>query len=189
MFCAMRCKSQQVSSCSSLGFFSVSFFFLVSQSLLKCVNEVSFTLIQNQAKKSSLVSGNRSGEIFFITYRPHKPNVYENIYFLFQKKQTQTKKFPLANLFVGIYVFLLQSITDRAVKFMKKIFCYRLDFVWPYISFIIYNQKARPLSMVTMFVFFHSFITLVMMLCFYHSEESHFYIVTYILSYLHGSIS
>ena len=111
------------------------------------------------------------------------------IYIFCFKKQTQTKKFPLANLFVGIYVFLLQSITDRAVKFMKKIFCDRLDFVWPYISFIIYNQKARPLSMVTMFVFFHSFITLVMMLCFYHSEESHFYIVTYILSYLHGSIS
>ena len=46
-------------------------------------------------------------EIFFLsTTRPHKSNVYENIYFLFQKNtHTQTKKFQLANLFEQIYFF------------------------------------------------------------------------------------
>ena len=53
--------------------------------------------------------------------RPHESNVYENIYFLFQKKtHTQTKKLPLANLFVRIYVFSLQTITGRALCFSTK---------------------------------------------------------------------
>ena len=39
--------------------------------------------------------------------------------FLFQKN-TQTKKFPLANLFSSIYIFSLQKIKDRAPLFFKK---------------------------------------------------------------------
>ena len=45
--------------------------------------------------------------------------MYENIYFLFQKN-TQTKKFPLANLFVQIYVFSLQKVKDRPLCFSAK---------------------------------------------------------------------
>ena len=51
--------------------------------------------------------------------RPHKSNMYENIYFLFQKN-TQTKKFPQANLFVQIYVFSLQKVKDRPLCFSAK---------------------------------------------------------------------
>ena len=36
-----------------------------------------------KAKKSSLVSGNRPVKIFSLPTRPHKSNMYENIYFLF----------------------------------------------------------------------------------------------------------
>ena len=61
-------------------------------------------------KKSSLVSGNKS-------------NMYEKIYFSFQFKKTctQTKKFPIANLFVQIRTFFsLQTINDRALCFSTK---------------------------------------------------------------------
>ena len=40
--------------------------------------------------------------------------------FCFKKTQTQTKKFPLANLFEQIYVFSLQKIKDRALCFSTK---------------------------------------------------------------------
>ena len=48
-------------------------------------------------KKSSLVSGNRSGENFFITHPLAYSNVHQNIYFLIKKKtekkqQDQKKK-------------------------------------------------------------------------------------------------
>ena len=43
--------------------------------------------------------------IFLSPARPHMSNVYENIYFSFKKIHKQSKKFPLANLFVQIYVF------------------------------------------------------------------------------------
>ena len=45
-----------------------------------------------KAKKSSLFSGNRPGENFFITYPNAWPNVYQNIYFLFQTKKTICEK-------------------------------------------------------------------------------------------------
>ena len=48
-------------------------------------------------------------KIFLSPTCPHKSNVYENICFLFQKTHTQTKKVPLANLFVRIYVFFPSS--------------------------------------------------------------------------------
>ena len=38
----------------------------------------------------------------------------------FPKKLTQTKKFPLANLFARIYVFSLQTIKYRALCFSTK---------------------------------------------------------------------
>ena len=43
-------------------------------------------------QKSSLVSGNWVGEIFFITYPPTQSNVYQNIYFLFKKHTHANKK-------------------------------------------------------------------------------------------------
>ena len=44
-------------------------------------------------KTTSLVSRNWPGGKFFLTYPSAKPNVYQNIYFLFQnlKTHTQTK--------------------------------------------------------------------------------------------------
>ena len=57
---------------------------------------------KHRAEKSSLVSGNRPGEKFLITYPPES-NVDENIYFLFQKnthtnKKISTSKFNRTNL-------------------------------------------------------------------------------------------
>ena len=74
-------------------------------------------------QKSSLVSGNWPSEIFLSPTRPHKSNLYENIYFLFQKAHKETKKFPLANLFARIYVFTIQIIKDTALCFstMKSV--------------------------------------------------------------------
>ena len=43
-------------------------------------------------KKISLVSGNRPGEIFFIIHPPAQSNVYQNIYFYFQKKKNTKKQ-------------------------------------------------------------------------------------------------
>ena len=40
--------------------------------------------------------------------------------FCFRKTHRQTKKFPVANLFVRIYVFSLQTIKDRALCFSTK---------------------------------------------------------------------
>ena len=40
--------------------------------------------------------------------------------FCFKKTHRQTKKFPVANLFVRIYVFSLQTIKDRALCFSTK---------------------------------------------------------------------
>ena len=61
-------------------------------------------------------------KIFLSPTRPHKSNVYENIYLLFLKKmQTQAKKFPLENLFVRIYVFFLwNNKKGRALCFSTK---------------------------------------------------------------------
>ena len=61
-------------------------------------------------------------KIFLSPTRPHKSNVYENIYLLFLKKmQTQAKKFPLENLFVRIYVFFLWiNKKGRALCFSTK---------------------------------------------------------------------
>ena len=46
------------------------------------------------SKKRSLVSRNRPGENVFVTYPSAKPNVYHNIYFLFQtiKRHPHTNK-------------------------------------------------------------------------------------------------
>ena len=61
-------------------------------------------------------------KIFLSPTRPHKSNVYENIYLLFLKKmQTLAKKFPLENLFVRIYVFFLwNNKKGRALCFSTK---------------------------------------------------------------------
>ena len=55
-------------------------------------------------KKSSLVAGNRPGEKFLLSTRPHTSNEYDNTKYVL-KKHTQTRKFGLANLFALIYVF------------------------------------------------------------------------------------
>ena len=59
-------------------------------------------------------------KFFLSPTRPLKSNVYDIMYFLFQKKHAQTKKFPLAKLFVRVSVFSLQTITDRALCFSTK---------------------------------------------------------------------
>ena len=73
-------------------------------------------------KKSSLVCGNWLGKIFLSPTHPHKPNVYENIYFLFQKKKHihTNKKISTSKLLVLIFVFSLQTIKDRALCFSTK---------------------------------------------------------------------
>ena len=76
-----------------------------------------FSKFHNKAKKVALFPEIGRVKKILSPTRPHKPNVYENIYFLFQKKHTQTKRFPLANLFIQIYVFSLQKIKDRALCF------------------------------------------------------------------------
>ena len=45
----------------------------------------------NKAKKSSLVSGNRPGEKFFITHPRAQSNVYQNMYFSFPNKANKKK--------------------------------------------------------------------------------------------------
>ena len=45
-------------------------------------------------KKSSLVSGNRPGENFFITHPLAYSNVYQNIYFLIKKKNRKKTTRP-----------------------------------------------------------------------------------------------
>ena len=42
---------------------------------------------------------------FLSPSRPHKPNLYEYIYFLHQKNTHTNKTISLANLFVRIYIF------------------------------------------------------------------------------------
>ena len=56
--------------------------------------------------------------------RPHKSNVYVNIYFLFQKTH-KTKIFPLANLFVRqvfIQAVVLMSVFERRLSFWMLYF-------------------------------------------------------------------
>ena len=50
------------------------------------------------------------------------------IYIFVSKKHTQTKKFPLANLFVGIYVFSLETIKDWALCCSTKKCAVRIVF-------------------------------------------------------------
>ena len=80
----------------------------------KISKSINFGSMIIRPKKIGLVKN------FLSPTHPHKSNVYENIYFLFQKTCTQTKKFVLANLFVRIYVFSLHAIRDRALCFPTK---------------------------------------------------------------------
>ena len=69
-------------------------------------------------KKVFLFPGIGRGEKFFVTYPPEYVDAYENIYIFCFKKHTQTKNFSLANLFIRMYVFFLQTIfalKDRAL--------------------------------------------------------------------------
>ena len=61
-------------------------------------------------KKSFLFPEIALVKFFLLPTRPRKLNVYENMFYLFQQKQdSQTKKFSLANLFVQMYLFSLQT--------------------------------------------------------------------------------
>ena len=51
----------------------------------KVISELKNDLKTFKAKKSSLVSGNQSGENLSILYLSAQFNVYQNIYILFQK--------------------------------------------------------------------------------------------------------
>ena len=57
-------------------------------------------------------------KIFLSPTRSHKSNVYENIYFLFQKNILA--KFALANLFVRIYVFFPSNNKRWGSLFFKR---------------------------------------------------------------------
>ena len=73
-------------------------------------------------KKSSLVSGYQPDENFLSSTHPHKSNVYENI-FCFKKTNTQTKKFPLANLFLQFYILFPSNNKKLRSLFFKKKKC------------------------------------------------------------------
>ena len=72
------------------------------------------------AKKVVLFPEIGQVKIFLSPTRPHKSNVYENIYFLFQEnthiKKISTSKFICTNL----SFFSLQTIKDRGLCFSKK---------------------------------------------------------------------
>ena len=75
--------------------------------LLNYASEVSLNRIGQ--KEISLVFKNRQGENSFLTYPPaYVECAWEYILFV-SKEHTQTKKSPLANLFVWIYVFLFKQ--------------------------------------------------------------------------------
>ena len=97
---------------------------------LKCYKICFLLYVQIEAKKnSSFVSGNRPGEIFFIIYPPAKVEcVWEYIYFVSKIHTHKQKKFPLANLFVRIYVFSHQTIKYRALCSSAKKSAVRVDF-------------------------------------------------------------
>ena len=78
-----------------------------------CSERILIVFKSCQAKKKVV-------KIFLLPTLPHKSNVYENIYFLFQKNTHTNNKFPAANLLVRIYVFSLQTIKDKALCFSKK---------------------------------------------------------------------
>ena len=50
------------------------------------------------------------------------------------------------------------------------------------VFFVIYNQKGKPSTIVTKFVFFHSFYNCCYDVLFYWSEEIHLYLLSYILT-------
>ena len=80
-------------------------------------------------QKSSLVSGNQSGEMFFITYLPALVEFVWGYIYFFSKKHTQKQKIiPLANLFAQICVFSLQTIKDRALCFSTNKSALRVAF-------------------------------------------------------------
>ena len=57
---------------------------------------------------------------FFYLVPAHISRTRMRIYIFYFKKYIQTKNFPLANLFVRIYVFFLQTIKYRALCFSTK---------------------------------------------------------------------
>ena len=81
-------------------------------------------------KKSSLFPEITWVKLFLSPARPHKPNVYKNIYFLFQKKHTQ-KNISLALLFVRIYIYIYINIYIYIYIFaaagVKNIFVTRIS--------------------------------------------------------------
>ena len=60
-------------------------------------------------RKSSFVSGNRSGEKFFITYLPAEVNVYGNIFFFFQKNTQTSKKISIFQIYSYEFMFYFSS--------------------------------------------------------------------------------
>ena len=65
---------------------------------------ITFNFGYAQAKKKVVLFPEISRVTNFLSStHPHKSNVYENI-FCFKKTSTQTKKFPLANLFLQFYI-------------------------------------------------------------------------------------
>ena len=59
-------------------------------------------------------------KVFLSPIRPHKSNVYENIYFLFKITHTQIKKILLANYSEEFTFFSREKIKDRVLCFSAK---------------------------------------------------------------------
>ena len=70
-----------------------------------------------------------SGEIFLSPSRPHKSMCVRIYIFCFKKKHTQTKKIPLANLFVRVYVFFHSKNKRQDSLFFNKEKCCQSSFL------------------------------------------------------------
>ena len=86
-------------------------------------------IFRSQAKKVVLFPESGRVKVFLSPTRPHKSNMYESKYFLFQKTHTQTKKIILANLFVRIKVFFSSNNKRWGSLFLNKENCYQSSFL------------------------------------------------------------
>ena len=98
---------------------------------LKCYNAAMITILQCwksfwlvRQKKSSLVSGNRLVKMCLSSTRPHRSNVYENIYFFFQTKNSHTNK----NFFTSKFMRMNLRFFPRALCFSTKASVVRVVF-------------------------------------------------------------
>ena len=142
---------------------------------------------------SALLKKSHYGSILFTSNR--KKLARANFVKTFIKncyKKSQLIKDRNCSIVIQIAVFWFHRIhlwvflQLRKLDFWLFLVSWKVSFtsVRNYVSFIIYDQKARPSAVVNMFIFFNSFVILLMIFCFYQSEEIHFYLLTYLLTYM-----